>query len=443
MRVFTYHKSVLPSGLRVITEEVPHVRSVAVGIWLAVGSRHESEEFAGIAHFIEHMLFKGTETRSARQIAETMDAIGGHLNAFTGKEYTCFYAKVLDEHFPVAMDLLADIFLHPRLDPEDIEKERNVIIEEIMMYEDSPEELVHDIFAEAIWPGHPLGRAIQGGVESVQRIKAHDVQSFYRANYVPGNTVVAVSGNVTHEAVLEEVCRHFPGSAGGQGQPALHHDQVAAPQAAPRRVVREKDIEQVHVCLGGEGLSARDERFYELSLLTSILGGGSSSRLFQEIREQRGLAYSVYAYSNCYKDSGVSAIYLASGPGTVGKALELARKEVARMIKDGVTSEELRRCKDQVKASLLLGLENTASRMMHLGKGELIRGDIESPDEIIERVEGVTREDISALAAEIWDERRLGLAAVGPVSKSALGGAVDGAIDGTLSGAIGGTIGGV
>ncbi len=418
MRVFTYHKSVLPSGLRVVTEEIPHVRSVSIGIWMGVGSRHETDDQAGISHFIEHLLFKGTEKRSAREVAETMDAIGGHLNAFTGKEYTCYYAKVLDEHFDTAVDLLSDLVLHAKLDPADVEKERNVILEEIMMYEDSPEELSHDMFAQAIWPGSSLGRPIQGSVDTVQKITPYNIQGFYRQHYLPGNTVIAVSGNVSHERVVEEVARRFPeGNGLGHEGGSAALDQVI--KASPQNVLREKDIEQVHICIGAEGLSLRDERLYELHLLNNILGGGTSSRLFQEVREERGLAYSVYAFNSSYRDAGMVAVYLASGPGTVGEALEVVRKELSRFPQEGVKPEELARCKDQVKAGLLLSLENTSSRMTHLGKGELLKGEILSPDEIIDRVERVTEEDIVALAAEMWDEGRLGLAAVGPIGKAA------------------------
>lgn len=415
---FSYHKTVLPNGLRVITEEIPHVRSVSVGFWIGVGSRHETEDLAGITHFIEHLLFKGTEGRSARQIAEAIDAVGGHLNAFTSKECTCFYARVLDDHFPTAVDLLVDLILQPRLDAGDIEKEKNVVVEEIMMYEDTPEELVHDIFSLALWPGHPLGRAVQGTSDSVRALSRAQVLEYYERYYVPENVVVAAAGNIPHERVVEEVSRRFAGRTGSGPFRA-----PVRPQSAQGAVYREKEIEQVHLCLGTEGIPMGDVRIHPLHLLSNILGGGSSSRLFQEIREERGLAYSVYAFHNSYQDSGLAGIYLATSPASAPAALSLARTEIARIKEDGVGEEELRRNKDQIKASVVLGLENTSSRMTHLGKSELLLGRVLTPDEIIERIDRVAPEDVREIARQVWVEERVGIAAVGPAGTSELAGA--------------------
>ncbi len=404
-----YRKTVLPNGLRVVTEEMAHVRSVAVGVWVGAGSRHEPPEQAGISHFIEHMLFKGTETRTARDIAEAIDALGGNVNAFTAKECTCYYARVLDEHFVPALDLLADLVLRPRFDAGEMEKEKNVICEEIMMYEDSPEDLVHDVFAQSVWPDHALGRAIQGTLDAVRGLGRDDVRAYYERFYAPANMVVAVAGHVGHDRAVEEVARRFGGRGG-----AAPEVSALPPRAASRRMYREKDIEQVHICLGGEGVPLSDERVYALHLLSNLIGGGSSSRLFQEIREERGLAYSVYAFHNAYRDAGLAGVYLAASPAAARQSLELALAELERVQTRGVDEAELHRNKEQVKAGMLLALEGTGSRMNHLGKSELLKGFVLKPEEVIARLEGVTVDDVQRLAREIWDVGRLGLAAVGP-----------------------------
>lgn len=390
---------------------MPHIRSVSIGFWVGVGSRHETDAQAGISHFIEHLLFKGTERRTAREIAEAIDAVGGTLNAFTGKESTCFYARTLDEHFPLAVDLLTDMLRHPRFDAGDMDRERGVIIEEILMYEDTPDELVHDIFSQTLWPDHPLGRAIQGTVDSVKDISRDDVLAYYGAHYRPENIVVAVAGNVSHERVVEEIARRFDEPAGAA--PAL---ALPVPRPAATQAYRAKDIEQVHICVGSEGLPLGHDRIYSLHLMSNILGGGSSSRLFQEIREERGLAYSVYAFHSAYRDAGLAAIYLAANPASAAGALDLVRAELDRIREHGVSAEELRRNKEQLKGNLLLGMESTSNRMSHLGKGELLRGHIQTPAEIIRRIEAVTPEDVRNLAREIWVGDRLSLAAVGPAA---------------------------
>lgn len=404
-----YRKTVLPNGLRVVTEEMPHVRSVTIGVWVGAGSRHEDPDQAGVSHFIEHMLFKGTGTRSARAIAEAVDALGGNVNAFTAKECTCFYARVLDEHMVPALDLLADLVLDPRFDPGEMEKEKNVVCEEIMMYEDSPEDLVHDVFAQALWPDHALGRAIQGRVETVRGLGRGDVLAYYEAFYTPANMVVAAAGHVAHDRLVEEVARRF-GARSGPAPAA----RMMPPRAAASRMYREKDIEQVHICLGGEGVPLSDDRVYALHLLGNLVGGGSSSRLFQEIREERGLAYSVYAFHNAYRDAGLAGVYLAASPEAARRSLELAVAELERLQDRGVDEAELARNKEQVKAAFLLGMEGSASRMNHLGRSELLKGFVLSPEELIARLEAVTPEEVQRLARAVWDLGRLGLAAVGP-----------------------------
>lgn len=378
---------------------------------MGVGSRHEDESRSGITHFIEHLLFKGTETRSARDIAESMDAVGGHLNAFTSKECTSFYAKVLDEHLGVALDVLSDMLLHPRFDSGDVDRERGVVLEEIMMYEDTPDELVHDLFAQSLWAGHPLGRAVQGTAASVKNLQRPEIAGYFRERFVPANIVVAAAGNVGHARFVEEVAARM----GMRSSPGLG-PVGEEPLAAPRTVFREKDIEQVHVCLGAQGLAIDDGRIYDLQVMDNILGGGTSSRLFQRIREEQGLAYSVYAYHGTFRDGGLVGIYLAASPGAVNQALELAHDEVRRLIGEGISPQELARCKEQLKAGLLLSLESTSSRMHHLGKSELFLGRVETPEDIIRRVEAVSAGDVQSLAAHLWESGRLAVAVVGPVS---------------------------
>jgi len=407
-----YQLTVLPNGLRVISEELPHVRSVAVGIWVGAGSRHEPPELAGVSHFIEHLLFKGTEWRTARQIAEEMDAIGGQLNAFTGKECTCFYARVLDEHFARAVDILAEMVLHPRLDPGDIEKEKNVVAEEIAMYEDTPEDLVHDVLGLALWPRDGLGRPVQGFASTVRALTRAEVLAYYERFYTPGNMVVAAAGNVAHERVVAEVARRFAGRAG-----RADLGPAGRPVAAPGSVYREKDIEQIHLCLGVASVPLGDPRLQALYLLSNILGGGTSSRLFQEIREERALAYSVYSFHSAFRDAGLTGVYLATSPASAAEAFRLARAEIARLAEKGVDEQELRRGKDHLKATLLLGLESTSSRMTHLGKSQLLLERVLTPEEIGERIEKVTAEEVRDLARALWQRDGVATAAVGPASR--------------------------
>lgn len=409
-----YKRTVLPGGLRVVTEELSHVRSASLGFWIGVGSRDEDEATSGISHFVEHLVFKGTPTRSAREIAEAIDAVGGHINAFTSKECTCYYARVLDERFSVALELLADMTLHPRLDAADIEKEKGVITEEIMMYEDDPEELVHETFSNILWPDHPLGRAVQGDAPRVQSFSREQIISHYQRFYVPKNIVMAVAGNLPHERVVEEVERLFAERRGPNGSVSL-----SSPVATSGTAYREKDIEQVHLCLGSVGIPLGDKRYYALQLLSNVLGGGTSSRLFQEVREERGLAYSVYSFHNAYRDAGQAGIYLASSLSSAPAALGQARAEIERLKVDAISPEELERNRDQIKASILLGIESTTNRMTHMGKSELLLGRILEPEEIIRRIEAVTTEDVRRMAREIWGADSTTLAAVGPASGSA------------------------
>ncbi len=408
-----YRKTTLPNGLRVITEEIPHVRSVSVGVWVGAGSCHETPENMGVSHVIEHMLFKGTERRTARQIAQAIDGRGGTLNAFTSKEHTCYYAKVLDDHLEIAFDVLADMLLNSRIAPDDLEREKSVITEEIKMYEDVPDDLVHDLFAAAIWRGHALGRPIVGTADTVQGLTREAILDYMGQTYRPDNIVIAAAGHVEHDRVVADVARAFG---------ALRSDGPAAtwPASPPdlwsgAAVVRSKDIEQSHLVLGTRALHHDHEQIYALHLLNTILGGGTSSRLFQEIREQRGLAYSVYSYNTGFRGAGNFAVYAGVSPAAVGPVLDMTLSLLEEMGRHGATTEELLEAKEQLKGQIMLGLESTSSRMTRLGRGELSLGRVHSPDEIIAQIDRVTQEEVHRLARHLLLEQPRTLAAVGPL----------------------------
>ncbi|HHV78916.1 MAG TPA: insulinase family protein [Firmicutes bacterium] len=402
-----------PSGIRVVTETIPYVRSVSIGIWVGAGSRHEPEGLGGITHFIEHLLFKGTKRRNARQIALEVESLGGQLNAFTTKENTCFYAKVLDEHFAIAFDVLCDMLVSPLFMPKHIEMERGVILEEIAMYEDTPDELVHDLFMEACWAGHPLGRNILGEADTVRSIRREDILSYYEKLYTPDNMVIAVAGNVSHEAVMELVARYFSNWC--------RSTALAGPTFPPTtlvaRKIKPKRTEQLHICVGTAGFPLEHPDSYTLHVISSALGGGAGSRLFQDIREERGLAYSVYSYESSYSDGGLFTIYAGVNPKHAEVVIELIRKHLLRVASDGLTPEELWRAKSQAKGGIVLALENTTSRMMRLGRSELSLGRVVGIEEAIRRLEGVSLDDIEELSHRLFSSGKLALAAIGPVDE--------------------------
>jgi len=404
-----YQKVALNNNVHILTEEVPHVRSVAVGFWVDVGSRDENPEINGISHFIEHLMFKGTRRRTAKDIAEALDAVGGQLNAFTTKEYTCYYARVLDEHFDLAVDLLSDMLFESKFNARDIDRERNVIIEEIKMYEDAPDELVHDIFAGSMWQGHALGRTIIGTAEVITGLSRERILDFYETYYRPGKMVVAVAGNVRHEEVVNKL------------QPILEEKGGMVPvremiTPAPHRGItcRNKETEQVHLCVGTPGLSLNHERIYVFQIVNTILGGGLSSRLFQEIREQKGLVYSVYSYHSSYHDSGLFCVYAGLSKQNVDEVLDLILKQVRDIQLNGVKEEELQRAKDQLKGNLYLSLENVNTRMSRLGKSQLYLGKVIPPEGIVAKVNKVTAAEVQELAREMLRPDLFSLAAIGP-----------------------------
>lgn len=404
-----YSEDHLPGGLRVVLETIPYVRSVSVGVWVGVGSRQEPAQLAGVSHVVEHLLFKGTDRRTARQIAEEMDSIGGLLNGYTSKEYSCYYVKVLDEHLDQAMDLLSDLVLGPRFDPADLAKEKGVILEEIKMYEDTPDEIAGDLLAEAVWGRHPIGRPILGREKTVSALDLDTVKAQHQAGYRQGNIVVALAGNVRAEDGFALARRHFA-PARSEGRPS----PLKTPSFRPGCRRRTKPIEQVHLSLGFPGLPMDDESVFDFHLLAGVLGGGSSSRLFQSIREERGLAYSVFAYSSPFSDAGLLGVYAAISQENVTEVLRLIASETSELGREGPSAAELQRAKDQAKASLLLGLENTSTRMSRLGRSLLLLGRILSPDEVARRIDGVTAESLTALARRLTGPDGLALAAVGP-----------------------------
>ncbi len=409
----TVCRTVLPSGLRVITEAVPAMRSVSLGIWAGVGSRDESGEYAGASHFLEHLLFKGTERRSALQISSEIEAVGGETNAFTAKEFTCYYARVLDTDLPLAVDVLCDVISASVIEPADVETERGVILEEIAMQEDEPADEVHDLLARASFGDHPLGRSISGTVDTISAMTREQIVEFYRSRYTAPNLVVSAAGSLEHDELVALVSAAV--ETGGLASGAAPDTRLPAPAPLtdPRTLVQAKDTEQANVVLGCAGLSRQDERRFTLGVLNNSLGGGMSSRLFQEVREKRGLAYSVYSYSSAYDDAGLFAVYAGCAPGKADEVLAIVRDQLATVAEHGLTDAEVARGKGMLKGSLVLGLEDTGSRMSRLGKGELLYGEMLSVDELLSRIDAVTVDDVRTVAAELL-RRPMSLAVIGP-----------------------------
>jgi predicted Zn-dependent peptidase len=413
--------SVLPGGLRVITEALPAVRSAAFGIWAGVGSRDEDPDHAGATHYLEHLLFKGTPSRTALEISAAMDAVGGELNAFTGKEYTCYYARVLDADLPLAVDVLSDMVTSSLIEPKDVDAERGVILEEIAMNEDDPSDTVHEAFTAQLFGDTPLGRPILGTTASINAITRDQIAEHYRARYTAGNLVVAAAGSLDHETLTEQVRRAFGPALDGGADPAAprlggRRGGEAAAGTGVRLVSR--GIEQANLVLGCEGLRRTDRRRFALGVLNAALGGGMSSRLFQEVREKRGLAYSVYSFTSQHADTGVWGIYVGCLPSKADEVLAICREEVAKVVAGGLTDAELDRGKGQLRGSMVLGLEDPSSRMSRLGKSELVYPRLEPVDEILAEIEAVSHDDIRAVAAEVLTQPPA-LAVVGPYDDDA------------------------
>jgi predicted Zn-dependent peptidase len=402
---------VLPNGLRLLTERMPHVRSVSIGVWLARGSRHEPAERSGIAHFVEHMLFKGTATRSAEDIAQTIDSIGGQMDAFTAKEYAGYYLKVLDEHLPLAVEVLSDIVMRPALSTEDVEREKKVVTEEIKMVEDTPDDLVHELFTEGFWPDHPLGRPILGTRETVEAFSADGLRQYFVNAYSSPNLIVSAVGNIEHAQVRDLVARAF------EGLPVVDVPLGdTPPRVVPHVLIRNKELEQSHVCLGTSGYQQDHPDRYASYVLNIVLGGSMSSRLFQNVREKRGLAYAVFSGLVSYRDAGSMTVYAGCANSAVGELIDVVIAELRRLKAETLPEPELRRAKDHLKGSLMLSLESTSSRMSHLARQEIYFDRQFGLDETLEGVERVSREDVQRVAQELFADGALAATVLGAVN---------------------------
>lgn len=408
-------RTVLPGGLRIVTEAVPTVRSVAFGIWVGVGSVDERLTEAGATHYLEHLLFKGTPKRSALDISAAIESVGGEINAFTAKEFTCYYARVLDTELPLAVDVVSDMVTSSLIAPADVESEREVVLEEIAMRDDDPSDAVHDLLATRMWGDSPLGRSILGTVDSITGMSRDTVNDYYRRHYLARNMVVAVAGNVRHEEVVALVEKAF-GSAGfldGDDAPAAPRTGGVVPSSGQGVTLLHRPTEQANVVLAVPGLARNDERRFALGVLNAALGGGMSSRLFQEVRERRGLAYSVYSYASQHAAAGLLGVYVGCQPKKIDQVLELCRTVLADVVRGGITAEELSRGKGQARGGLVLGLEDTSARMSRLAKAELVYDELPSVDELIARVDGVTIDQVAELAQTLLPATPT-LAVVGP-----------------------------
>ncbi|HTW82699.1 MAG TPA: pitrilysin family protein [Candidatus Sulfotelmatobacter sp.] len=407
--------STLPSGLPVLTEAMPHVRSATIGIWCDVGSATEPAERRGVSHLLEHMVFKGTPRRTARDIAEQMDAVGGELNAMTDKETTCFYAHVVDRHLPLALDVLADMLQRALFAAEDVRRERQVVLEEIRMYDDAPSEVLHDRFTRTLWRGANLGDPTIGFAETVGALEREHLLDWRASRYAPATMFVTAAGNLEHDAVVALVAEAFAGFAGPAQPPVPER-----PRFTPALDVTVDETEQAYVMLGTPGLSLRDERRYALSLLDTVLGGGMSSRLFQEIREKRGLVYTVYSFQAGYRRAGLFGVYAGTSPENVQECIDVIGEQFRTLRETPVGDEELALAKEHIKGSLTLSLESTSSRMIRLGRNEFALGRNVEPEEIEERIDAVTADEVRELADELLRDEELGLCIIGPVDESAI-----------------------
>ena len=407
-----YRKSVLPNGVRVISEAIPYVKSVTLGIWVGTGSRSEGQHNHGISHFIEHMVFKGTNNRSAKDIAETVDEVGGQLNAFTGKEHTCYYIKVLDTHLELALDVLSDMLLSSKFDAEDINREREVVLEEVHMYEDTPDELVHDIHLNHIWAGHALGRNILGTIPAIEKFDKKLIHQYYQEFYTPDNIVIAAAGNLTHERLEALSERYFGKMKGNRKQAAAN-----SPILIPAITIQPKAVEQVHLCLGTTSVSQSSPDIYAVHILNNILGGGISSRLFQSIREDKGLAYSIYSYQTNYSDAGLFTVYAGTRPSNAVQVTELIWQNISDLKSEGITIRELTKTKEQLKGSLLLGLESSSSRMSRIGKMEITLGKYITLDEVVRKIDEVSLEKLETIISGLFSPQTQCFTALGPVTE--------------------------
>ena len=411
-----YRKSTLDNGLRIVSESIPYMSSVSLGIFVGTGSRSELPPEQGVSHFIEHLMFKGTQKRSARDIAEMVDDVGGQLNAATDRENTCYYIKVLPEHLGLGMDILSDMLLHSKFAESDVEKERQVVLEEISLYEDSPDELIHDLHMNSLWPGHALGRNILGTRDTIGGMSRQTIVDYTMRHYVPDNVVIAAAGNLTHEQLVEQVRLYWDDVKGAYPRLA-----DSAPVFATGRLLQEKDIEQIHICLGTPGVAHDSPEFYSSHVLNTILGGGVSSRLFQSIREEKGLAYSVCSYPSSFRDAGLLTIYTGVSPDNSLEVMEIIYSIIGDIQANGVRADEIQRAKEQLKAGLMFSLESSSSRMSRLGRAEISAREYLSPEKLAAKVDGVSLQQLFELSQPLYRRDSTCFTALGPISKSGLG----------------------
>jgi predicted Zn-dependent peptidase len=405
-------RSELDSGLRVVTEALPELRSVTIGAWVGTGSRDETDVQSGASHFLEHLLFKGTPDRSAREIAEAVESVGGEMNAFTGQEETVFYVRVPDAHLALAVEILSDVLWRPAFRPDEVDSERQVILEEIGMRDDTPDDLVHDLFAGALFPGHALGRSVLGTDSSIEAMPRDDIAAYHAAHYRPGNIVIAAAGNLTHDDLVERLAPRVGELSGSR--PARSADGFSESETV---AVIERPTEQAHVVVGMRAISHLDPDRYALTVLNQALGGGMSSRLFQEVREERGLAYSVFSYRGAFADTGMLAVYAGTSPERMHETLDVIAGELDRLVTEGgLPARELDAAKGHLKGSIAMSLETSSSRMRRLGRAELIEGEIASLDEIVARIDAVTADDVERVVKRVIADQPRTLATVGPFS---------------------------
>lgn len=404
-------KIILKNGVRVVLENIPYVRSVSLGIWVGAGSRNESVHNNGISHFIEHMFFKGTSKRNAKQIAESIDNIGGQINAFTGKECTCYYTKTLDTHLDVSIDILGDMFFNSKFDSIDIETERKVIFEEIGMYEDTPEDIVHDLLSETVWKGTSLGHPILGNQHCLNSVDRNTIKKYIKENYRPQNTVISVAGNYCEKELIELIENRF-GEWQDIADNMLEYKDVNFINDIK---IKEKDTEQAHICLGFQGIEQGKDSMYTLLAINNLFGGSMSSSLFQKIREEKGLAYSIYSYPSSYKKAGLFTIYAGMNPEKLEEVLYLIMDEVKLLKKDGISQEQLEKSKEQLKGNYILGLESTGSRMNSIGKSELLLGKIFTPEEVLNKIDDISMDSVTEIIEKVFNFNKIGFSAIGNI----------------------------
>lgn len=410
-----YRKTILDNGLRIVSESIPYMSSISLGIFVGTGSRSETSAEQGVSHFIEHLMFKGTENRSAREIAETVDDIGGQLNAATDRESTCYYIKVLPEHLGLGMNILSDMLLHSKFASAEVEKERQVVLEEISLYEDSPDELIHDLHINSLWPGHALGRSILGTRDTIGSMNRDLILDYKIRHYTSDNIVIAAAGNLQHEDLVQAVSLHWEKELS-----RCVKTKDTAPLFVASSLLQEKDIEQVHICMGTPGVAHESSYYYTTHVLNTILGGGVSSRLFQSIREERGLAYSVCSYPSNFRDTGLMTIYAGISPENSREVMEVIRNIVEDIRTAGVSRDELIRAKQQLKAGLMFSLEGSGSRMSRLGRAEIAAREYLTPEQLAAKVDEVSLDEVHAVAKPLFLKESTCFTALGPIKESRL-----------------------